>query len=70
MKTPRGVSADRLIRALERIGYNNVRLRHDGPPILQGGERAQQDDQCAANHEEHPGAERTQTGHPTEATWL
>jgi predicted RNA binding protein YcfA (HicA-like mRNA interferase family) len=40
MKTPRGVSADRLIRALERIGYkvirqkgSHVRLRHDGPPI-------------------------------------
>jgi predicted RNA binding protein YcfA (HicA-like mRNA interferase family) len=40
MKTPRGVSADRLIRALERIGYriirqkgSHVRLRHDGPPV-------------------------------------
>ncbi len=40
MKTPRGVSADRLIRALERLGYkvvrqkgSHVRLRHDGPPV-------------------------------------
>jgi predicted RNA binding protein YcfA (HicA-like mRNA interferase family) len=40
MKTPRGVSADRLIRALERVGYtvvrqkgSHVRLRHDGPPV-------------------------------------
>jgi predicted RNA binding protein YcfA (HicA-like mRNA interferase family) len=39
MKVPRGVSADRLIRALERVGYavvrrkgSHVRLRHDGPP--------------------------------------
>jgi predicted RNA binding protein YcfA (HicA-like mRNA interferase family) len=39
MKLPRGVSADRLIRVLERIGYvvvrqkgSHVRLRHDGPP--------------------------------------
>lgn len=39
MKIPRGVSADRLIRALERIGYSvirqkgsHARLRHDGPP--------------------------------------
>jgi len=39
MKLPRGVSADRLIRALERLGYktirqkgSHVRLRHDGPP--------------------------------------
>ena len=36
MKLPRGVSADRLIRALERLGYevirqkgSHVRLRHD-----------------------------------------
>ena len=40
MKTPRGVPADRLIRAMERIGYqvirqkgSHVRLRHDGPPV-------------------------------------
>jgi predicted RNA binding protein YcfA (HicA-like mRNA interferase family) len=40
MKTPRGVSADRLIHALEQIGYrvirqkgSHVRPRHDGPPI-------------------------------------
>lgn len=40
MKTPRGVSAERLIRALERVGYkvvrqkgSHVRLRHDGPPV-------------------------------------
>jgi predicted RNA binding protein YcfA (HicA-like mRNA interferase family) len=40
MKTPRGVSADRLIRALERLGYkvvrqkgSHVRLRHEGPPV-------------------------------------
>jgi predicted RNA binding protein YcfA (HicA-like mRNA interferase family) len=39
MKVPRGVSADRLIRALERVGYqvirqrgSHVRLGHDGPP--------------------------------------
>ena len=40
MKLPRGVSADRLIRALEAIGYevirqkgSHVRLRHQGPPV-------------------------------------
>ena len=40
MKLPRGVSADRLIRALGRLGYavirqkgSHVRLRHDGPPV-------------------------------------
>ena len=39
MKLPRGVSADRLIRVLERLGYkvirqkgSHVRLRHEGPP--------------------------------------
>jgi predicted RNA binding protein YcfA (HicA-like mRNA interferase family) len=39
MKLPRGVSADRLIRALEHVGYevirqrgSHVRLRHPGPP--------------------------------------
>jgi predicted RNA binding protein YcfA (HicA-like mRNA interferase family) len=39
MKLPRGVSADRLIRVLERLGYkvirqkgSHARLRHDGPP--------------------------------------
>jgi predicted RNA binding protein YcfA (HicA-like mRNA interferase family) len=39
MKLPRGVSADRLIRGLERIGYevirqkgSHVRVRHQGPP--------------------------------------
>jgi predicted RNA binding protein YcfA (HicA-like mRNA interferase family) len=39
MKLPRGVSADRLIRALERLGYevirqkgSHLRLRHEGPP--------------------------------------
>ena len=39
MKLPRGVSADRLIRALERLGYevvrqkgSHIRLRHEGPP--------------------------------------
>ena len=39
MNLPRGVSGDRLIRALERLGYavtrqkgSHVRLRHDGPP--------------------------------------
>ncbi len=38
MKLPRGVSADRLIRALERLGYvvirqkgSHARLRHEGP---------------------------------------
>ena len=40
MRLPRGVSADRLIRALERLGYgvirqkgSHVRLRHEGPPV-------------------------------------
>ena len=40
MKLPRGVSADRLILALERLGYavvrqkgSHVRLRHAGPPV-------------------------------------
>lgn len=39
MKLPRGVSGDRLARALEQIGYSvvrqkgsHVRLRHPGPP--------------------------------------
>ena len=39
MKIPRGVSADSLIRVLERLGYevvrqkgSHVRLRHAGPP--------------------------------------
>ena len=39
MRLPRGVSADRVIHALERLGYvairqkgSHVRLRHDGPP--------------------------------------
>jgi predicted RNA binding protein YcfA (HicA-like mRNA interferase family) len=39
MKLPRGVSADRLISALEQLGYDvirqkgsHVRLRHQGPP--------------------------------------
>jgi len=39
MKLPRGVSADRVIHALERLGYevirqkgSHVRLRHGGPP--------------------------------------
>jgi predicted RNA binding protein YcfA (HicA-like mRNA interferase family) len=40
MKLPRGVSADRLIRALERLGYravrqrgSHVRLKNEGPPV-------------------------------------
>jgi predicted RNA binding protein YcfA (HicA-like mRNA interferase family) len=40
MRPPRGVSADRLIRALEQLGYvvirqkgSHIRLRHPGPPI-------------------------------------
>jgi predicted RNA binding protein YcfA (HicA-like mRNA interferase family) len=40
MKLPRGVSADRVIRALERLGYevirqkgSHVRMRHNGPPF-------------------------------------
>jgi predicted RNA binding protein YcfA (HicA-like mRNA interferase family) len=40
MKLPRGVSGDRLIRALARLGYgvirqkgSHVRLRHEGPPV-------------------------------------
>jgi predicted RNA binding protein YcfA (HicA-like mRNA interferase family) len=39
MKLPRGVSADRLIHVLQRLGYtavrqkgSHVRLRHPGPP--------------------------------------
>ena len=39
MKLPRGISAERLIRALEHLGYevirqkgSHVRLRHQGPP--------------------------------------
>lgn len=39
MKLPRDVSGDRLIRALEHLGYkvvrqkgSHVRLRHEGPP--------------------------------------
>jgi predicted RNA binding protein YcfA (HicA-like mRNA interferase family) len=39
MRLPRGVSADRVIRALQRLGYeairqkgSHARLRHDGPP--------------------------------------
>ena len=39
MKLPRGVSADRLIRVLQQLGYtvirqkgSHVRLRHAGPP--------------------------------------
>ena len=39
MKLLRDVSADRLIRALERLGYgvvrqkgSHIRLRHEGPP--------------------------------------
>jgi len=39
MKLPRGVPGDRLIRALEHLGYSvsrqkgsHVRLRHEGPP--------------------------------------
>jgi predicted RNA binding protein YcfA (HicA-like mRNA interferase family) len=40
MKLPRGVSADRVIRALARLGYDvirqkgsHARLRHEGPPV-------------------------------------
>jgi predicted RNA binding protein YcfA (HicA-like mRNA interferase family) len=40
MRLPRGVSGDRVIRALERLGYgvirqegSHVRLRHEGPPL-------------------------------------
>jgi predicted RNA binding protein YcfA (HicA-like mRNA interferase family) len=40
MKAPHGVPADRLIRALERLGYevirqrgSHVRLRNEGPPV-------------------------------------
>jgi predicted RNA binding protein YcfA (HicA-like mRNA interferase family) len=40
VKLPRGVSADRVIRAMERLGYgvigqkgSHVRLRHEGPPV-------------------------------------
>jgi predicted RNA binding protein YcfA (HicA-like mRNA interferase family) len=40
MKLPRGVSGDRLVRALERLGYSvirqkgsHVRVRHEGPMV-------------------------------------
>ncbi len=40
MKLPRGVSAERVIRALEHLGDgvirqkgSHVRLRHEGPPV-------------------------------------
>ena len=40
MKLPRGVSAERLVRALEQLGYSVIRqkgshsrMRHDGPPV-------------------------------------
>ncbi len=40
MRAPRGVPADRLIHALERLGYqvvrkkgSHVRLRNEGPPV-------------------------------------
>jgi len=40
MKFPRDVFGDRLVRALERLGYrgirqkgSHVRMRHDGPPV-------------------------------------
>jgi predicted RNA binding protein YcfA (HicA-like mRNA interferase family) len=40
MKLPRDVSGDRLIRVLERLGYevvrqkgSHVRLKHQGPPV-------------------------------------
>jgi predicted RNA binding protein YcfA (HicA-like mRNA interferase family) len=39
MKFPRGVSGERLARALERLGYSairqkgsHIRMRHSGPP--------------------------------------
>jgi predicted RNA binding protein YcfA (HicA-like mRNA interferase family) len=40
MKLPRGLSSERLIRALEHLGYkvvrqkgSHIRLRHEGPPV-------------------------------------
>ena len=40
MRLPRGISSDRLIRALEHVGYtvirqkgSHVRLRNEGPPV-------------------------------------
>ena len=40
MKLPRGVSGDRMVRVLERQGYevlrqkgSHIRLRHPGPPV-------------------------------------
>lgn len=40
MKLPRGVAGDRVVRALERLGYQAIRqkgshivLRHAGPPV-------------------------------------
>ncbi len=39
MRLPRGVSGDRLVTALQRLGYqvirqkgSHIRLRHEGPP--------------------------------------
>ncbi len=40
MKLPRGVSADRLIRLLQTLGYvairqngSHIRMKHPGPPV-------------------------------------
>ena len=40
MKLPRGIAGDRVVRALERLGYGVIRqrgshvmLRHVGPPV-------------------------------------
>ena len=40
MKLPRGVSGERLVRALEQLGYSvirqkgsHTRMRHEGPPV-------------------------------------
>lgn len=40
MKLPRGVSGDRVVRALKHLGYMQIRqkgshviLRHEGPPV-------------------------------------
>ena len=40
MKFPRGVSGERLVRAMEQLGYSvirqkgsHTRMRHEGPPV-------------------------------------
>jgi predicted RNA binding protein YcfA (HicA-like mRNA interferase family) len=40
MKLPRGVSADRLIRALERVGYTLIRQKGSHARLLHAGSPA------------------------------